>query len=116
MANTYLLLFSGGRMPEGDEETRQVMDAWERWMGKYHDSIPDPGNPFTPAVKSIRADGSVSDGPTGGPHTGYTVVKADSLDGAVGIAKECPVLIGGATITVYETFDVMQAARAGHAN
>jgi len=44
--------------------------------------------------------------------TGYTLIKADSLDNAVEIAKGCPVLIGGAKVAVYETFDAM-AAMAG---
>jgi hypothetical protein len=90
------------------------MNAWTSWMGKYGENISDPGNPFAPGAKSIRADGSVSDGPAGTPASGYTVIKADSLDHAVAIAKECPVLLGGATISVYETFDVMAAVGAGH--
>ena len=114
MATTFVLLFSGGRMPEGEEETRQTMQAWEGWMGKYHENIPDPGNPFTPVAKTIKADGSVSDGPAGGPHSGYTLLKADSLDQAITIAKECPVRLGGASITVYETFDVMAAVAGGN--
>ncbi len=39
--------------------------------------------------------------------TSYSVIKADSLDATVALAKGCPVLQGGAKITVYETFDVM---------
>ncbi len=113
MATTFVLLYSGGRMPEGDDETRQVMAAWESWMGKYHDSITDPGNPFTPAARTIATDGSVSDGPAGPPHSGYTVLKTESLDDAVRIAQECPVRLGGATITVYETFEVMSMAAGG---
>ena len=108
MATTYVLLFSGGRMPEGEDEVRQVMGAWENWLGKYHDNVPDAGNPFTPAAKAIRPDGSVADAPSGGP-SGYTLVKADSLDQAVEIARSCPVLLGGASISVYETFDAMGA-------
>lgn len=45
MATTFLLLYSGGRMPEGDEETRQVMGAWEAFLGKYGEAITDAGNP-----------------------------------------------------------------------
>jgi hypothetical protein len=36
-----------------------------------------------------------------------SIIKADSLDAAVAMAKGCPVLQGGAKITVYETFSVM---------
>jgi hypothetical protein len=113
MANAYLLLFSGGGMPEGEEETKRVMAAWESWMGKYGESITDPGNPFTPSAKTIGADGSVSDGAGANPPTGYVTIKAESLDDAVKIAKECPVLLGGASITVHETFDVMSMTGAG---
>jgi hypothetical protein len=60
---------------------------------------------FTPAAKTIGSDGSVSDG--GGSASGYSIVTADSLDEAVTKAKGCPVLQGGASITVYETFAVM---------
>ena len=37
----------------------------------------------------------------------YSIISADPLDAAVGIAKGRPVLQGVATITVYETFAVM---------
>ena len=29
----YLLLYSGGSMPETEEEQKTVMDAWNTWMG-----------------------------------------------------------------------------------
>jgi hypothetical protein len=105
--NDYLLLYSGGHMPESEEEQAMVMKAWMNWMGELGDALKDGGNPFTPAVKSIGADGSVSDGPAGSMASGYSIVKADSLDAAVEMAKGCPVLAGGATISVYETFAVM---------
>ena len=101
----YLLLYSGGSMPETEEEQKTVMDAWNTWMGQLGSSLKDGGNPFTPAAKTIGSDGSVSDG--GGSASGYSIVTADSLDEAVGKAKGCPVLQGGASITVYETFAVM---------
>lgn len=103
----YLLLYSGGKMPESDEEMAQVMQAWTDWMGSIGEALKDGGNPFTPAAKTIAADGSVSDGPVGTMATGYSIINAGSLQDAVDIAKGCPVLAGGAKITVYETFQVM---------
>ena len=106
MAN-FLLLYSGGSMPEGQAEVAQVMQAWNAWFGKIGSNLVDGGNPFTPHAKSISSDGTVSDGPVGELASGYSVIKADSLDAAVAIARECPVTQGGAKITVYETFPVM---------
>ena len=103
----YVLLYSGGKMPESDEETAAVMKAWTDWMGELGDALKDGGNPFTPAAKTISADGSVTGGSVGTMATGYSIIKADSLDDAVSMAKGCPVFLGDAKITVYETFEVM---------
>jgi hypothetical protein len=103
----YLLLYSGGGMPETEEDQARVMKAWDGWMHSLGGALKDGGNPFTPQAKTIAADGSVSDGPVGTPATGYSIVTADSLDEAVRLAKDCPVLLGGGHISVYETFEVM---------
>ncbi len=104
---TFLLLYSGGSMPETEAEQHAVLKEWETWFGKLGSNLVDGGNPFTPMAKSIASDGKVSAGPVGGMASGYSIIKADSLDAAVAIAKGCPVLKGGAKITVYETFNAM---------
>jgi hypothetical protein len=102
----YLLLYSGGGMPETEEEQARVMKAWDEWFGQLGGALKDGGNPFTPAAKTIKADGSVGDGAVA-PATGYSVIKAESIDDAAALAKGCPVLMGGASISVFETFEVM---------
>jgi hypothetical protein len=108
MGNSYLLLYKGGSMPQTEAEQKSTIDAWNAWFGEHGASITDAGNPFTPAAKTIGAGGKVSDGAFA-EASGYTVIKADSLDKAVEIAKGCPVLLGGASVAVYETFDAMAA-------
>jgi len=103
----YLLLYSGGSMPESEADQAVVMGAWEAWEKALGDAVVDIGNPFTPAAKSIASDGTVSDGPVGSMASGYSVLKADSLDEAVEMSRGCPVLQGGAQISVFETFAVM---------
>jgi hypothetical protein len=103
----FLVLYSGGSMPQNDAEQKAIMKDWETWFGKLGTNLIDGGNPFTPAAKNISSDGKVSDGPIGGMASGYSVIKADSLDAAVALARSCPVLKGGARITVYETFNAM---------
>ena len=41
--------------------------------------------------------------------SGYTVIKADTLDEAVELAKGCPILQAGCQVSVFETFTAMQA-------
>jgi len=105
--NKYLLLYSGGSMPQSEAEQKQVMQAWESWMGKLGEAIIDGGDPFTPKANAIMSDGSVKDGPVDGLASGYSIIAADSLESAVQMAKSCPVLQGGAKISVFETFHVM---------
>ena len=105
MAN-FVLLYSGGSMPQTEAEVASVLQAWGVWYGQLGAAVVDGGNPFTPMAKNIAVDGTVSDGPIGVLATGYTVLKADSLDEATGMAKTCPVLQGGSQITVYEAIEM----------
>jgi hypothetical protein len=102
----YVLLYTGGSMPETEEEQAKVMAAWDVWFGQIGDGLKDGGNPFGPDAKTVGTGGSVSEAPS--PRlTGYTIVAADSLESATSIAKGSPVLQGGGSVTVYETFAVM---------
>ncbi len=101
----YLLLYSGGSMPETEAEQAAVMKAWDSWFHEIGAALADPGNPFSPARTKIAPDGSTGDATSDA--SGYSVVETDSLDAATAMAKGCPVLQGGASITVFETFEVM---------
>lgn len=103
----YLLLFIGGGMPETEADTSKVMQAWNAWYESLGSAVVDPGNPFTPAAKTISNRGAVTDGVTGPMATGYTILQATSLEKAAVMAQTCPVLQGGASISIFETFDVM---------
>jgi len=103
----YLSLYSGGGMPETEEEQAAVMEAWGAWYGRLGEAVVDAGDPFTPMAKGIASDGSVSDGPAGSMASGYSIVAADSLDAAAEMAKDCPILQAGGEISVFETFQIM---------
>lgn len=102
----FVLLYIGGGMPETEAETAEVMKAWEAWYIQLGKAVVDPGNPFTPQAKSVTSDGNISDGPAGTMATGYTILEAGSLDEAAKMAQSCPVLQGGADISIFETFEV----------
>jgi hypothetical protein len=103
----YLLVFYGGGMPETPAAQARVMKQWTTWFTKLGPAVADPGNPFSGKVNKIKPDGTTSKGPVGSRATGYTILEADSLEKATKMAKGCPVIKGGASIAVYETFNVM---------
>ncbi len=103
MAN-FVLLYQGGSMPESPEEGARVMQAWTTWFGQLGDALIDGGNPAS-KWRTIAANGSVTNDASG--PSGYSIIKADSLDAAVTLAKGCPVLQGGASVQVVETFPAM---------
>jgi hypothetical protein len=94
-------------MPGSDAERKKVMDAWGAWFGRLGEGIVDMGNPFTQEAKTISKGGSVHDGADGTRATGYSILKADSIQAAAELAKGCPVLESGAKITVYEIHPAM---------
>jgi hypothetical protein len=106
MAN-FVLVYTGGGMPATEAEGKKVMDAWGAWFGRLGDKVVDGGNPFGPQAKNVSDGGTVHDGAIGTPATGYSILKADSLDQAVDLAKGCPVLTSGGKITVYEVHPAM---------
>jgi hypothetical protein len=101
----YLLVYHGGSMPQSPEEGAQVMKAWTDWFSVLGSAVVDGGNPVS-QVRTVAANGTVSNGGVN-PSSGYSVLKADSLDAAVELAKGCPVLAGGASVEVAETFNAM---------
>lgn len=100
----YLFAYRGGSMAETDAEREAVMAAWGAWFGALGSAIADPGNPFAGST-SVSSNGT--DGAAGSGLSGYSVIKADSLDAASALAKDCPVLSAGGSVDVYETIDVM---------
>jgi hypothetical protein len=76
--------------------------AWGKWFGGLGDKLVDAGNPFNAGGKAVEKSG-VSD-IENHPSTGYTIVKANSMDEAVDMAKNCPVLDEPeGAVRVYET-------------
>ncbi|MEM7339869.1 MAG: hypothetical protein AAF467_14540 [Actinomycetota bacterium] len=102
----YVLTYHGGAgMPETPEAQEQLMAAWGAWFAQMGEAVIDGGNPFGQS-KTVGADGSVSDSGYAADLGGFSVIQADSIDGAVAHAKGCPVLEGGGSVQVSEALDM----------
>lgn len=103
MAN-FLLVYHGGGMPETPEEQATVMAAWGAWMEEVGDGMVDMGNP-TSNVQTVSTAGIAEF--SGDRVSGYSIVKADSLDQASELAKGVPLVAEGGSVDVYEIHPAM---------
>ena len=104
----YLLLMRGGTPAANktEEENKAEMQAWGAYMGKLSQSGQFvTGLPVVAGGKTVSASGvsneavsSAKEGIVGG----YLIIKADSLDAATDIAKECPHIANKGNVEVRE--------------
>ena len=82
------------------EQMKAGMEAWGAWMGRTGAALGDIGAPLGDSRRVGQS------GPTGGEGhvTGFSVVKADTIDAAVALVEDHPHLMtpGGAWIDVLE--------------
>jgi len=104
----YLLLLRGG-IPMADKteaENKAEMEAWGAYMGKLAQSGKMSGGlPLQSGGKTVSASGTTPEAVTSakeGIVGGYLIVKADSLDEAAAIAKDCPHIANKGNIEVRE--------------
>ena len=107
MANFVLLYLGGSGMAATPAEQAAIMQKWMGWFGSLGEAVVDGGNPFTPVAKRINSDGSVSDASMPNMPSGYSIIKAASIDAATALAKGCPQLQAGGQIAVFEIFPTM---------
>ena len=99
----YIIAYHGGKKPESPEEGGKQMEKWQAWVDGLGDAVVNPGTPLGKS-RIVSSDGVSDDG---GPNslTGYSIVKADTMDAALEMAKACPFLDIG-TIEVAEEVEM----------
>ena len=107
---TFLFVFRADLQAFGNaspEEMQAMTKKWMDWIGGIaaRNKLTDRGNRLDPGGKVVRPDGVVTDG----PYTeikealgGYSIIKADSIDDAVEMAKGCPIFQRGGNVEVRE--------------
>lgn len=82
--------------------TAEIQEAWGKWFTSIADKIVDSGSPLGPG-REVTKNGT-KELPRGlETVTGYTVIKAESLDEAEQIAKTCPIITA---MRVYEAMSM----------
>ncbi len=89
------------------EEMQAVTKKWMDWIGGIaaQNKLSSPGNRLTSDGKVVRPNNIVTDG----PYTeikeligGYSIVKVETMEEAVELAKGCPIFEFGGNVEVRE--------------
>ena len=96
----FAFIYHGGSKPETPEEGAAEMAKWKAWLEGVGEDAVDPGNPVGMS-KTVSADG-VADNGGSNPTSGYSIIRADDMDAALAVAKECPIVSGGGSVEVAE--------------
>jgi hypothetical protein len=88
------------------EQKGAVMAEWGKWLGTLGEKgqLVTGGSPLEFAGKRLKKDGVITDIAASEVKelvSGYSIIKADSLDKAAVIARECPIFRDpGATVEI----------------
>ncbi|MBC87639.1 MAG: hypothetical protein CL677_10730 [Bdellovibrionaceae bacterium] len=100
----FMIGYFGGNPPASKEEGMAHMEAWKAWVQGLGDKVVNPGTPL-PQSKIVTAE-TVKDDTTGTGMNGFAVIKVDTLDEAVEIAKSDPFLKMGGEIRVSQMMEM----------
>jgi hypothetical protein len=96
----YVITYLGGNQPSSPEEGKQNMAKYMEWIASLGENAVSPMNPFM-NTHTVKPDGTASAGTTT-KMSGFTIIKADSMDDALSVAKSCPFLEIGGSLEVSE--------------
>jgi hypothetical protein len=101
----YIMIYKGEATDTADmteEQAGEVMAKWGAWIGTVGNALVDVGSPFGEGLSAVD-DGSTA---TPVPLSGYSIVEAESLTAARGLANGHPYLGEGAGNFAIEIFEL----------
>ena len=99
MAN-FILVYIGGEQPTNPKEAEQHFKEYREWLISLGDVVVSPVNPLKDTV-SISPNGAITRGSMAAM-SGFTIIKADSIDTVIEMAKSCPFLDIGGSLEISE--------------
>ena len=106
----FLLVFRADykSMPKTSPEQMQAnTQKWMNWIAGIaaQNKLADRGNRLESTGQIVKSDGIISDGPYAEIKEsimGYTLIKAESIEEAAALCKDCPILLFGGNVEVRE--------------
>ena len=100
----YVLVYLGGNQPSNPEEGRKHFAKYMEWLSSLGDSVVIPTIPLKDTT-TVSPDGAIREGGSSAM-SGFTILKADSMEAALSIAQACPFLEIGGSLEVSEMMEM----------
>jgi len=100
----YVFVYLGGNHPSSQEEANNHFNKYMQWLNSLGDAVVTPTIPLKDTT-TVSSDGSVREGGSCAM-SGFSIIKAESMQAALAIAQACPFLEIGGSLEVSE---LMQA-------
>ena len=100
----YVLVYLGGSQPSSPEDARQHFAKYVEWLSSLGDSVVIPTIPLKDTT-TVSPDGTVREGGSSAM-SGFSIIKADSMEAALSIAQACPFLEIGGSLEVSEMMEM----------
>lgn len=96
----YVFVYLGGSQPDSPEEANKHLAKYTEWLTSLGDSLVIPTIPLKDTT-TVSPDGTIREGGSNAM-SGFSIIKAESMEAALSIAKDCPFLDIGGTLEVSE--------------
>lgn len=96
----FVFVYLGGNQPSDPEEANRHISKYMQWLTSLADAVVIPTIPLKD-TNTVNPDGTVREGGSNAM-SGFSIIKADSMQAALAIAQDCPFLEIGGSLEVSE--------------
>ena len=100
----FVFVYLGGSQPSSPEEAKKHFEKYMGWLSSLGDSVVIPTIPLKDTY-TVMSDGTVGEGGSSAM-SGFSIIKADSMEAALAIAQACPFLEIGGSLEVSEMMEM----------
>jgi len=96
----FVLVYLGGNQPSSEAEAQKHFEKYMGWLSSLGDAVVIPTIPLKD-TSTVSSDGTIREGGSSAM-SGFSIIKADSIESALSIAQNCPFLEIGGSLEVSE--------------
>ena len=100
----FVLVYLGGNQPSSPEQASQHFEKYMGWLSSLGESVVVPTIPLKDTT-TVRPTGAIEEGGASAM-SGFSIIKAESMNDALAIAKACPFLEIGGSLEVSELMEI----------